>query len=177
MPGGAGGQPRPVRRRPRSAGLRVRHLWLVGRESPPPARTDPPTLELPFPLPPLPVPWPTRVRPLLVELALVLAYTAAGTGVATAADALARPLDGRPALFLLLLLALPLWDLMPARPLARIGTAVSACCAVAALWYLFAMAWAEPWWRGEGAFGVACLVVGWTAVVTLRRLWLVPDAT
>jgi hypothetical protein len=181
LPGGrttaASGRPEPptdvAAGRPRRT--RVRHLRLVGGEIPVPLRSEPPTLELPFPLPPLPEPRRPRRWLLVVELATVLGATALGTAIATGADALAEPIDGRPAAYFLLLLALPLWELMPLRPTARIATAAAAWCAVAALWYLFATVSANPWWRGEGAFGLACLVVGWTAALTVWRLWVEPD--
>ncbi len=154
---------------------RARHLWLVGRDRPVPLRSEPATLELPFPLPPLVEARRAPLLPLLVELAVVLAATAVGTGIATGADALAGPVDGRPAAYFLVLLALPLWELMPLPPLLRMGTAAAAWCAVASVWYLFAMASQDLWWRGEGAFGAACLVVGWAAVLAVWQFWVEPD--
>ena len=154
---------------------RARHLWLVGRDRPAVPRSEPATLELPFPLPPLAQVRPAPLWPLLVELAVVLAATAAGTGIATGADALAGPIDGNPAAYLLILLALPLWELMPLRPLVRIAIAAAAWCAVAAVWYLFAMASPNIWWRGEGSFGAACLVVGWAAVLAVWPYGAEPD--
>src|SRR6266542_5012239 len=132
-------------------------------------------LELPFALPPLVEARRAPLLPLLVELAVVLAATAVGTGIATGADALAGPVDGRPAAYFLVLLALPLWELMPLPPLLRMGTAAAAWCAVASVWYLFAMASQDLWWRGEGAFGAACLVVGWAAVLAVWQFWVEPD--
>jgi hypothetical protein len=151
-------------------------MWLVDRDRPVALRSEPATLELPFPLPPLIRTRPAPLWPLLVELAVVLAATVVGTGIATGADALAGPVDGRPAAYFLVLLALPLWELMPLRPLPRIGTAAAAWCAVAAVWYLFAMASPNLWWRGEGSFGAACLLVGWTAVLAGWQFWVKSEA-
>src|SRR6266545_3928081 len=65
--------------------------------------------------------------------------------------------------------------LLPLPPLLRMGTAAAAWCAVASVWYLFAMASQDLWWRGEGAFGAACLVVGWAAVLAVWQFWVEPD--
>jgi hypothetical protein len=100
----------------------------------------------------------------------VLAVTAGGTAVATGIDALSGPLDGNPAAYFLLLLALPLWDRLPSRLDRRVGAIVVVWMAVAALWYLLALGGDLAWWRGAGAFGLACLLVGWTAVIATWRL-------
>lgn len=104
----------------------------------------------------------------------MLAVTGAGTGVALGIDALAGPLDGNPAVYFLLLLALPLWDGLPSRLDRRIGVVAVVWLAVAALWFMLALAGGPAWWRGAGAFGAACLLAGWTAVLTGWRLRPVP---
>jgi hypothetical protein len=38
------------------------------------------------------------------------------------------------------------------------------------------MASPNLWWRGEGAFGAACLVVGWTAVLAVWQFRVEVDA-
>jgi hypothetical protein len=98
------------------------------------------------------------------DLAGVLGVVVAGTGVATICDALVRPVDGNPAVYFLLLLALPLWDRLPARVGPRIGVIAGSWIAIAAFWYVLALR-GDAWWRGAGAFGVATLMVGWAAVL------------
>jgi hypothetical protein len=94
-----------------------------------------------------------------------------GTGAALGADRLVGGLDGRPALHLLVLLALPFWDGLPARAAPRLLVLVAVVAAVAASWLALAGLRPEPWWRAEVSFGLACALVGAadTALSVLRR--------
>jgi hypothetical protein len=103
------------------------------------------------------------------ELASVLAVAGVGTAVATTLDALAAPLDGMPATYFLIALALPFWDRLPTRTDRRITAIAGAWIITAALWYLIAMAGGPAWWCGAGAFGLSCLIVGWTTVLITHR--------
>jgi hypothetical protein len=103
------------------------------------------------------------------ELAGVLAVVVAGVGVAVGCDAWVGGVDGQPAAYFLIALALPWWAGLPERVGERAAVLAGLWCAVAALWYVLAMAGPAVWWRGAGAFGVACLVVGWAAVLASRR--------
>ena len=95
----------------------------------------------------------------------MLGTAAAGTAVATGVDALARPVDGMPAAYFLVALALPLWDRLPARLGERVARIAAIWLAIAAVWYVITLGGGTAWWRGAGAFGVACLVVGWTVIL------------
>jgi hypothetical protein len=99
----------------------------------------------------------------LAELAVVVLV---GTGAAVAADQLVGRLDGTPPAYLLLILALPFWDLLPHRLPARVGIVALLVSVIAAAWLGIAMLRPEPWWRAEVAFGLACGLVG-TAHVLL----------
>jgi hypothetical protein len=95
---------------------------------------------------------------------------AVGTGSAAGLDRVLGGLDGKPALFLLVILALPFWDALPARLPARLATLAGLVAAVAALWLAIAEARPQGWWRGEVAFGLACAIVGTVhALATARR--------
>ena len=63
------------------------------------------------------------------------AGAALGTAVATVVDGVVGGLDGRPALFLLVVLALPFWDGLPARVTTRLAELVAVVAAVGVLWF------------------------------------------
>jgi len=105
----------------------------------------------------------------LRRVALVLTVVAVGTATAAAVDALAGGLDGAPAAHLLVLLALPFWDRLPARLPHRLGALGLVTAAVAAAWFVLAAFRPEPWWRAQVAFGLACAVVGTAATLLSRR--------
>jgi hypothetical protein len=92
-----------------------------------------------------------------------------GTAVSAAVDRWVGGLDGRPALFLLVLFALPFWDGLPGRLTARLGELAVTLAAVAAVWFAAAYARPEAWWRGEVAFGLACAIVGTAHALLTRR--------
>ena len=95
---------------------------------------------------------------------------AVGTALGAGLDRIVGGLDGKPALFLLVLFTLPFWDRLPARLAARLATLAGLVAAVAAVWLAVAAARPEGWWRGEVAFGLACAIVGTVhALVTARR--------
>ena len=102
-------------------------------------------------------------------MAWVWGGTVVGTAVAAVADRLVGGLDGRPALYLIVLFGLPFWDRLPARVSARLGTLTALLLGVAALWLAVAAARPEGWWRGEVAFGLACAVVGTAHALAGRR--------
>jgi hypothetical protein len=88
--------------------------------------------------------------------------------VATLVDRVVGGLDGHPALFLLVVLALPFWDGLPARVTARLAELVAVVVAVAVIWVALAALRPEGWWRAEIAYGVACGIAG-TAHALLSR--------
>lgn len=95
---------------------------------------------------------------------------AAGTALSTGLDRVVGGLDGKPALFLLVIFALPFWDALPARIPARLAVLSGLVAAVAALWLALALLRPESWWRGEVAFGLAGAIVGTVhALATARR--------
>ncbi|HEY6749348.1 MAG TPA: hypothetical protein VI357_26990, partial [Mycobacteriales bacterium] len=85
---------------------------------------------------------------------------AAGTALGAGLDRAVGGLDGKPALFLLVIFTLPFWDRLPARLPARLATLAGLLVAVAAAWLAIAPARPEAWWRGELSFGLACAIVG-----------------
>lgn len=93
----------------------------------------------------------------------------AASGAAAAVDAAVGELDGLPAVYLLALFALPLWDRLPARVVARLGLLVLVVAAVGAAWFGLAGLRPEPWWRAEVAFGLACAAVGTVHALLPRR--------
>jgi hypothetical protein len=93
-----------------------------------------------------------------------------GTGVAAVADGMVGRLDGGPPAYLLLVLALPFWDLLPRRLPARIGVLALLVAAIAAVWLGVCLLRPEGWWRGEVAFGIGCAVVGAGHVLVLAAL-------
>jgi hypothetical protein len=100
----------------------------------------------------------------------VWAVVAAGTAVAAGLDRIVGGLDGKPALFLLVIFAMPFWDTLSVRIPARLAVLAGMVVVVAALWLAIATARPEGWWRGEVAFGLACAVVGTVhALLTARR--------
>ena len=99
----------------------------------------------------------------------VVGTVAVGTGLAVAADALVGPVDGRPAVHLLVLLALPFWDRLPGRLPARVAVLAGIGLAVAGCWFGLAALRPEPWWRAAVSFGLACAVVGLAHAVLARR--------
>jgi hypothetical protein len=92
---------------------------------------------------------------------------AAGTGAAVGVDALAGGLDGRPAVFLLVVFLVPFWDRLPARVSARIGVLAGVTAAIAAGWYALAALHAAAWWPAA-AFGLACALAGTAAAFVPR---------
>jgi hypothetical protein len=95
---------------------------------------------------------------------------AAGTALSAGLDRLLGGLDGKPALFLLVIFALPFWDRLPARLPARLAVLAALVAAVGALWLVIALTRPEGWWRGEVAFGLAGAIVGTVhALATARR--------
>jgi hypothetical protein len=99
----------------------------------------------------------------------VWAGAAAGTAVAAAIDRFVGAFDGRPALFLLVVLALPFWDGLSVRVSARLAELAAVVAAVAVLWLAVAAVRPEGWWRGEIAYGLACAIVGTGHVLLSRR--------
>jgi hypothetical protein len=99
----------------------------------------------------------------------VWAGAAAGTAVAALVDRLVGGWDGRPALFLLVVLALPFWDGLPTRVAARLAELAAVVAAVAVLWLAVAAVRPEGWWRGEIAYGLACGIVGTAHALRSRR--------
>jgi len=99
---------------------------------------------------------------------------AAGTAVATAVDRAVGGLDGRPALFLLVVLALPFWDGLPERIGTRLAELVAVVAAVAVLWFGLAGLRPEGWWRAEIAYGIACGIAGTAHAVLSRRRTVEP---
>ena len=87
---------------------------------------------------------------------LVGAATAAAAGI----DVLVGGLDGVPAVYVLVLFALPFWDRLPLRVTARLAVLVAVVAAVGAAWFGLALLRPEPWWRAEVAYGLACAAVG-----------------
>ncbi len=83
----------------------------------------------------------------------------AGTGLALLGDHLLGGLDGRPALHLLIVLALPFWDALPARLGPRVLSMAGLVAATATVWLVLGSLRPEPWWRAEVSFGLACLLV------------------
>ena len=162
---------------------RERWLHVVRDEAPAAAAPPPPGPPAPAPAPP-PLHAPGSVatgrghrapaglpgaaaagpghRPACVRLPLLLllAGTAAGTAAAVGADQLVAGLDGDPPLHLLLALALPFWDGLPARLGPRLGVLAAVVLAIAAVWLALAGLRPEPWWRAEVSFGAACALVG-----------------
>lgn len=90
----------------------------------------------------------------------VVGSVAVGTAAAYGVDALVGPVDGHPAVYLLVLQALPFWDRLPAGLWRRLAVLVGLAGAVAAVWWGLAGLRPEPWWRAEVAFGLACALVG-----------------
>jgi hypothetical protein len=103
----------------------------------------------------------------LAELAAVVLV---GSAAAVGADALVGRLDGGPPAYLLLVLALPFWDLLPRRLPFRLGAMALLVAAIGAVWLGVAMLRPEPWWRAEIAFGVSCALVGAAHVVLLAAI-------
>lgn len=104
------------------------------------------------------------------ELAELAGVVAAGTAAGFGADALVGRLDGGPPAYLLLVLALPFWELLPRRLPARLGVMALLVAAIGAVWLAVGLVRPEPWWRAEVAFGVGCAVVGAAHVLSLAAL-------
>lgn len=102
-------------------------------------------------------------------MAVTVGLVAVASGTAAAIDAVVGELDGAPAVFLLVLFALPLWDRLPARVSHRIALLALVVAAVGAGWLGLAAARPEPWWRAEVAFGLACAAVGTVHALLPRR--------
>jgi hypothetical protein len=103
------------------------------------------------------------------RLGWVWAGVIVGTAAATVVDRVAGGLDGRPALFLLVVLALPFWDGLPARIAPRLLELTAVAFAVAATWLVLAALGPAGWWRGEIAYGLACAIVGTVHALLTRR--------
>jgi hypothetical protein len=97
-----------------------------------------------------------------------------GTAVATVVDRMAGGLDGRPALFLLVVLALPFWDGLPTRVTTRLAELVAVVAVVAVLWFGIAALRPEDWWRAEIAYGIACGIAGTAHALLSRRRTVEP---
>jgi hypothetical protein len=85
---------------------------------------------------------------------------AVGTAGALGIDVLLGPADGEPPLHLLVMLALPFWDGLPARLGPRVVVLAVVVAATAAAWLALAGLRPEAWWRAEVSFGLACALVG-----------------
>jgi hypothetical protein len=142
---------------------------------PPPAAGRPPAG-------PPPQPRPARTRTAVQDeapdgrprawaraLGILLGTVALGTVLALGADVLVGPVDGEPPLHLLVALALPFWDGLPARLGPRLLVLVAVVGAVAGGWLALAVLRPEPWWRAEVSFGLACAVVGTLQVALSAR--------
>jgi hypothetical protein len=99
----------------------------------------------------------------------VWAAAAAGTAVAALVDRLVGGLDGRPAIFLLVVLALPFWDRLPTRVTARMAELAAVLAGLAAVWLVLAALRPEGWWQAEVAYGLACGIAGTAHAVASRR--------
>jgi hypothetical protein len=97
-----------------------------------------------------------------------------GTALVTVVDQLVGGLDGRPALFLLVVLALPFWDGLPARVTTRLAELVAVVAVVAVLWFGIAALRPEGWWRAEIAYGIACGLAGTAHALLSRRRTVEP---
>jgi hypothetical protein len=92
---------------------------------------------------------------------MLVAVVGVGTAGALAADwAVGGSGDGHPPLYVLVALALPFWDALPARLGPRLAVVAAVIAAVAAAWFALAMLAGPGWWRAEVSFGLSCLVVG-----------------
>jgi hypothetical protein len=91
---------------------------------------------------------------------VLLGTVGAGTAATLGTDVLLGPLDGEPPLHLLVVLALPFWDGLPARLGPRVLVLTAVVGATAAAWLALAGLRPEPWWRAEVSFGLACALVG-----------------
>lgn len=96
------------------------------------------------------------------------------TAVVTVVDRVVGGLDGRPALFLLVVLALPLWDGLSVRIGTRLAELVAVVAAVALLWFGLAALRSEGWWRAEIAYGLACGIAGTAHALLSRRRTVEP---
>ena len=95
---------------------------------------------------------------------------AIGTGGALGADRAVGGLDGRPAVHLLMVLALPFWDGLPARLGPRLLVLAAVLAAIGAAWLALAGLRQEAWWQAEVSFSLACALVG-IAELVLSALW------
>jgi hypothetical protein len=102
------------------------------------------------------------------------AGAAVGTAVATVVDRVVGGLDGRPALFLLVVLALPFWDGLPVRITTRLVELAAVVAVVAGLWFGIAALRPEAWWRAEIAYGIACGIAGTAHALLSRRRTVEP---
>jgi hypothetical protein len=102
------------------------------------------------------------------------AGAAVGTALVTVVDQLVGGLDGRPALFLLVVLALPFWDGLPARVTTRLAELVAVVAVVAVLWFGIAALRPEGCWRAEIAYGIACGLAGTAHALLSRRRTVEP---
>jgi hypothetical protein len=101
----------------------------------------------------------------VVLLGTVGAATVAALGI----DVLLGPVDGEPPLHLLVMLALPFWDGLPARLGPRLLALAAVVAAIAAAWLALGGLRPEPWWRAEVSFGLACALVGAAQVALSAR--------
>jgi hypothetical protein len=108
------------------------------------------------------------------RVAVTIGLVGVAIGTAALVDAAVGGLDGVPAVHLLALFALPLWDRLPARVSHRVGLLGLVVVAVGAAWFGLAALRPEPWWRAEVAFGLACAAVGTVHAALPRRRTVVP---
>jgi CBS domain containing-hemolysin-like protein len=94
--------------------------------------------------------------------------------VATVVDQVVGGLDGRPALFLLVVLALPFWDGLPSRVGTRYAELAAVVVAAAVVWFGVALLRPEGWWRAEIAYGIACGIAGTAHALLSRRRTVEP---
>lgn len=168
-PAGGGPDPRTGAREPGSwARPTARRTWTGTATAP----AHPPAVPAPRPPAPPPAdpwvadrpapeaepgPWAHMVR----AVGMVVAVVGAGTAGALLADRLVGTAgDGHPALYVLVALALPFWDALPARLGARVAVVAAVIAAVAAVWFGLALLADPVWWRAQVSFGLACLAVG-----------------
>jgi hypothetical protein len=97
------------------------------------------------------------------------AAAAVATAAAALVDRLVGGLDGRPAIFLLVVLALPFWDRLPTRVTARLAELAAVVAGLAVVWLALAALRPEGWWRAEVAYGLACGIAGTAHALASRR--------
>jgi len=135
----------------------------------------------PAPLPSIPPTIAQRRRhrrvELRSELTSLLVIVVIGTAATLGVDALFGTADGQPPAYLLVFMALPVWDLFPRRLVPRLAATVALTLVTVTAWLGFAVLPVPRWtglrhavWAGEFSFGAACLAAG---VLSLAALALV----